>query len=152
MNIIRSIVIITLLLSLNACSTDSGSDQLSPEELIEGRWVLQSAIIDGNGQPITTPGLGQIALTVNSGNYTYIYPELGSNNLPNGQTDTLSGTWEFSSDYSTFTLDRSDYQQEPFVWEILRLSNGVFDTQYVERSAAGGAGTSTYNFTYRLAN
>ncbi|HCD53090.1 MAG TPA: hypothetical protein DEQ34_11620 [Balneolaceae bacterium] len=141
-----------IFLLLSACKGSTGNEELTDLELIQGTWVVQIAVIDGNSQPITNPGLGQMQLTLTESNYTYLFPEVGATGLPTGNTDSIQGIWSFNDDHSMIYLDRSAVGEDDFEWEIIQLSIGILKTRYTERAADGSDGTSTYEFTYKLAS
>ena len=144
---------IVLLLLLAGCSDDPVSEELSPEELLLGTWKVNSAVIDGQNQPVTNPGLGQISATFQEESYNYVFPETSSIGLPTGNTVTTSGTWSFNSDNTLLTLTPVAGSQLPTLeWEIISLSPGILNTRFEQPNPANGGQTSNFEINYSLDN
>ncbi len=142
---------ILLFVSFIGCSTDSGSDSLTKEELLIGSWKVTSAVIDSTNTPVTVPGLGQISATFTTTSYTYTYPEVNEQGQPTSNTASVTGTWSFNEDYSMLTLVPPANSNFPTLeWEIITLSIGILNTRFEQRSAADPTQTSTYEINYIL--
>lgn len=147
---IKSYLLISCALVLLSCSSDSDNKELSKTELLQGRWKVTLASIDGTVYPVTTPGFGQIRAIFDGSNYTYIFPALDANNNPTANNDSNEGPWRFNSTETTITLDRSSDSQPDFEWEILQLSLGTLKTRYTAPKAGSTTETSVYEITYTL--
>lgn len=146
---LKSITGLFLMIAVMGCSSPTEVvEELTDFDHIQGTWVLQQAIINGDDTPVTNPGLGQIQATFTEKTYVYVFPEIGTNGFPTGNTDSIEGDWSFNEDHSEISLDRSAYDQEPFVWTIKNLANGIFDTEYRE-SFPGSTAESVFEFSYR---
>ncbi|MBO6795092.1 MAG: hypothetical protein JJ895_14375 [Balneolaceae bacterium] len=134
-----------------ACSsTPSGTAESDPEVLILGSWVVSNAQVDGSSYPITTPGFGQIEANFESDLFTYIYPEVGSNGMPNGRTDTLYANWSFNAAFDTLSFTYLNSSEFVFIWHVKELQVGRLSTDYISRSADNPDQQSKYDINYRL--
>ena len=144
---------IVLLLLLAGCSDDPVSEELTPEELLLGTWKVSSAAIDGQSQPVTNPGLGQISADFQEESYSYIYPETSPLGLPTGNTITTNGTWSFNNDHTLLTLTPAAGSELPTLeWEVISISIGILNTKFEQPNPATGGQTSTFEINYSLDN
>lgn len=145
--------LLILILLLAGCSDDPVSEDLTPSELLLGTWKVSSAVIDGQTQPVTNPGLGQISASFEKESYSYIFPETTDTGLPTGNTVTTSGTWSFNNDHTLLTLTPVTGSQLPtLVWEIVSLSPGILNTSFEQPNPANGGQVSTFEINYSLNN
>lgn len=134
-----------------ACSTaPSGVVETDPNELVLGSWEVNSASIDGNNYAITSPGFGQIEAIFEDKLFTYIYPEVGSNGLPNGKTDTLFAIWEFNAAFDTLRFRNPQSGVTIFEWQVKQLQVGKLSTSYAGEAAQDPSQFSRYNIDYKL--
>jgi hypothetical protein len=117
------------------CEDIESTGPLTEEDLILGNWKLQTAAIDGEDQPITVPGLGQIEIVVSDESYTFTYPELNSNNFPTGETESISGQWNLNLADSTLVLyqyeeGNSTAIKDSVEWNINMLTFGYLHTDF----------------------
>ncbi len=146
-----STLLVGALLIFLGCDSVGSTEQLSPEELIQGSWQVSFATIDGEVYPVTVPGLGQIQAIFNENNVEYTYPAVDENGLPTGQTDTLNGDWSFNDEHSRLIISNiGNGIVSEMEWVIVNIGVGLLQTSYEGPSAFNPALTSTYEITYRL--
>lgn len=142
-------VSILLTLSYSCTSAVEPVEELTKSDFLQGTWVVQQAIINEDEVPVTSPGLGQIEATFEGDRYKYVFPEIGTNGFPTGNTDFIEGTWSFNDSEDTILIDRSASQEEALEWKIINLSNGILDTEYLEYFP-GSSDPSVFRFSYRV--
>ncbi len=146
-----SAILIGTILLFAGCDSVGSSEQLPPEELIQGSWQVSFATIDGQVYPVTVPGFGQIQAIFDESNVEYIFPGIDANGLPTAQTDTLRGNWNFNENYSTLYITNIGNELvAQMEWSIINIGVGLLQTSYDGPSATNPAVTATYEITYRL--
>ena len=134
-----------------SCSTDSGTETLSVKEKILGTWIVQSAVVNGSAISIQGTPFELVEARFQEDSYLYIFPKVLDNGLVSStETDQISGSWELNEEGTKIYLDRSDYGQSTFEWDILELSVGNMRTRYYEMAAGSESDTSEYIITYQL--
>lgn len=143
----RTILIILAVFTLVQCKSATNTE-FTTDELLIGTWTVSSATIDDVLYPVTNPGLLQVQAIFTETSFQYIYPQT-TNGLPNGNTDTLSGTWELNEDETIINITPTGATEAILVWNIDRLAVGTLEVTFLQQSLSG-EGTSTYHLVYSL--
>jgi hypothetical protein len=135
---VKPLVFCFLIASLFACEGTETTGPIPQEDLILGAWKIKSATIDGEDQPVTVPGIGQIVIEITDDEFVFSFPELNSNNFPTGDVDAIEGTWNLNLADSSMVLyqyqeEANGIQQDSIVWNIQTLTFGYLHTNFVFR-------------------
>ena len=148
-----SIFLIFIFSTLTGCLEAPVTASFTPDELVLGSWKVTKAVVGGVEYPVYNPGLGQIEVEFAPTEYTFVYPLINEAGQLSGETDTVSGRWEFANDFTIMNLYDSIVQDSITMnMEIKELKPGIFKTLYYGQSVVDPTQLTTYEIDYALFN
>lgn len=135
-----SILLISLVLAMGCDDSSTNSAGQTKTELLIGSWKINRAFLESSD---ITAQVQIMKATFTATEYSYTFPSEANVSVP----DTQTGTWSWNETETQIILDRSNYDLEPWSWNLIILTPGNLQTSYIGPNPLGG-GTANFRFEY----
>ena len=134
------LLVIAISFALSCEDTSTKSSGQSKTALLIGSWKINRAFLESSD---ITPQVQIMRATFTETEYSYTFPSQANVTVP----DTQTGTWSWNETETQIILDRTNYNLQPWSWNVILLTPGNLQTSYIGPNPLGG-GTANFRFEY----